>query len=408
MSFSELDLDPRLERALLRAGYSKPTTIQKAVLETALEQRDILASAPTGTGKTAAFLLPALQHLLDFRRRDPGHARVLILTPTRELAEQVRQYGEKLIEGTGLTIGAIVGGRDFQLDADLLGGNLDLLVATPGRLLHYLEQEKFDPRQVELLIIDEADRMLDMGFMPDVERLAGEVRWRKQTMLFSATLEGSGLERFVSTLLEDPVRCDAQPPRSERKKINQLAYRCDDASHKFKILTRLLAQPDCERSIIFCRTKERATALHAQLFAAKFRVAVLQGGMTQGKRDDALLKFKEGRVKHLIATDVAARGLDVPQISHVINFDMPRSGDVYLHRIGRTARAGAKGTAISLVEAHDAPMLTKVQRYTEEPIRNRVIDDLRPQTRAPKFRKPKKSKVAAKKKGSKKAKPGKG
>ncbi len=404
MSFSELDLDPRLERALARAGYSKPTTIQKAVLETALEQRDILASAPTGTGKTAAFLLPALQHLLDFRRRDPGHARVLILTPTRELAEQVRQYGEKLIEGTGLTIGAIVGGRDYQLDADLLSGNLDLLVATPGRLLHYLEQEKFDPRQVELLIIDEADRMLDMGFMPDVERLAGEVRWRKQTMLFSATLEGSGLERFVSALLQDPVRCDAKPPRSERKKINQLAYRCDDASHKFKILTRLMAQPDCERSIIFCRTKERATALHAQLFAAKFRVAVLQGGMVQGKRDDALLKFKEGRVKHLIATDVAARGLDVPEISHVFNFDMPRSGDVYLHRIGRTARAGAKGTAISLVEAHDAPMLAKVQRYTEEPIRSRVIEDLRPQTRAPKFRKPKKSKAAGKKKAIKKAK----
>ncbi|GAA4877584.1 ATP-dependent RNA helicase SrmB [Ferrimonas pelagia] len=396
MSFPDLDLDPRLERALLDAGYQKPTTIQSAVLEAALEQRDIMASAPTGTGKTAAFLLPALQHLLDFPRRDLGHARILILTPTRELAEQVCQYGKKLMARTELTVGSIVGGRDFEMDADLLRGNLDILVATPGRLIQYLEDEKFDPRQVEMLIIDEADRMLDMGFMPAVERIAGEVRWRKQTMLFSATLEGRGLDSFVERLLESPITCEAKPPRSERKKINQLAYRADDAGHKFKLLTALMAQEDCERSIIFVRTKERATELHAKLFAKKFRVAVLQGGMTQAKRDDALLKFKEGRVKHLIATDVAARGLDVPEISHVFNYDMPRSGDVYLHRIGRTARAGAKGTAVSLVEAHDHPMLQKVQRYTEEGIRSRFVDGLRPTSKEPRFTKPKKSKSAAK------------
>ncbi|QIZ77459.1 ATP-dependent RNA helicase SrmB [Ferrimonas lipolytica] len=404
MSFLELDLDPRLLSALAKAGYTKPTTIQTEVLECALEQRDILANAPTGTGKTAAFLLPAIQHLLDFRRRDPGHARVLILTPTRELAEQVRQYGEKLVRGTELTIGAIVGGRDYQLDADLLTANLDILVATPGRLEYYLESERFDPRQVELLIIDEADRMLDLGFMPVVEHIANEVRWRKQTMLFSATLEGSGLNQFVHKLLEDPVRCDAKPPRSERKKINQSYYRADDANHKYKLLKRLLADEECERSIIFVRTRERAVQLNSKLFASKVRIAVLQGDMAQGQRDRAIELFKEGKVKHLVATDVAARGLDIQDVTHVINYDLPRKGDIYLHRIGRTARAGAKGSAVSIVEAHDYPHLEKIQRYVGEPIRYRVIESLRPLSKAPKFGKPKKTKAKAKTSASKKKK----
>ncbi|MFI3245875.1 MAG: ATP-dependent RNA helicase SrmB [Ferrimonas sp.] len=396
MSFLELDLDPRLINALAKAGYQKPTTIQTAVLEHALEQRDIMANAPTGTGKTAAFLLPALQHLLDFPRREPGHARVLILTPTRELAEQVRQYGEKLCRGTDLTIGAIVGGRDYQLDADLLTANLDILVATPGRLEYYLQSERFDPRQVELLIIDEADRMLDLGFMPVVQMIANEVRWRKQTMLFSATLEGSGIEQFAKELLNDPIRCDAKPPRSERKKINQNYYRADNLAHKDKILMRLLAEPECERSIIFVRTKDRAVQLNGKLFARKVRIAVLQGDMAQGQRDRAIELFKEGKVHHLVATDVAARGLDIADVTHVINYDMPRKGDTYLHRIGRTARAGAKGSAISIVEAHDFPSLEKIQRYVGEPIRYRVYDNLRPLTREPKFKKPKKAKITAK------------
>ncbi|WP_156904886.1 ATP-dependent RNA helicase SrmB [Ferrimonas senticii] len=393
MSFIDLDLDPRLLTALEKAGYSKPTTIQNAVLEAALEQRDILASAPTGTGKTAAFLLPAIQHLLDFPRRGPGHARVLILTPTRELAEQVRQYGEKLVRGTDLTIGAIVGGRDYQLDADLLTANLDILVATPGRLEYYLQSERFDPRQVELLIIDEADRMLDMGFMPVVEQIANETRWRKQTMLFSATLEGAGIDQFVDRILQEPVRCDAKPPRSERKKINQSYYRADDLAHKDKLLMRILNDPSCERSIIFVRTKDRAVVLNGKLFARKVRIAVLQGNMAQGQRDRAIELFKEGKVKHLVATDVAARGLDIPEVTHVINYDLPRKGDTYLHRIGRTARAGAKGSAVSIVEAHDHPSLEKIQRYVGEPIRYRVMEGLKPLSRVPKFTKPKKSKL---------------
>ncbi|MBY6186503.1 ATP-dependent RNA helicase SrmB [Marinobacter hydrocarbonoclasticus] len=401
MSFADFDLDPRLERALAKSGYTKPTTIQRAVLEAALEERDILASAPTGTGKTAAYLLPALQHLLDFPRRESGHARVLILTPTRELALQVKEYGAKLLAGTGLAIGAIVGGKDYQLDADLLKVNLDILVATPGRLIMYLEDEKFDPRQVEVMVIDEADRMLDMGFMPVVDRIAAETRWRKQTMLFSATLEGSGLDNFVRELLDDPVHCDAKPPRSERKKITQYYYRADDLDHKFKLLKRLLDDPECTRAVIFTKTRDKATELHAKLFAAKIRTSVLQGAMVQGKRDDALERFREGRVQVLVATDVAARGIDVIGITHVINFDLPRTSDVYLHRIGRTARAGAKGTAINLVEAHDMPMLDRIQRYLEDPIKPRVIESLRPRSKAPTFSKPKKKDAKGKKKDSK-------
>ncbi|MBY5992464.1 ATP-dependent RNA helicase SrmB [Ferrimonas balearica] len=404
MSFADFDLDPRLERALTKSGYTKPTTIQTAVLEPALEQRDILASAPTGTGKTAAYLVPAVQHLLDFPRREPGHARVLILVPTRELALQVKAYGEKLLSGVDLTIGAIVGGKDYQVDADLLKQNMDLLVATPGRLIMYLEKEKFDPRQVEMMVIDEADRMLDMGFMPVVDRIAAETRWRKQTMLFSATLEGEGLEGFVRELLEDPAHCDAKPPRSERKKITQYYYRADDKAHKFALLTHLLAEPECTRAVIFTKTREAAIELHGKLFAAKVRTAVLQGAMVQGKRDDALERFKSGSVQVLVATDVAARGLDVAGVTHVFNYDLPRSSDVYLHRIGRTARAGAKGMAINLVEAHDQPMLERIQRYTDEPVKARVIDSLRPQTKAPRFSKPKKkakSATGAKKKPKK-------
>ncbi len=404
MSFTDFDLDPRLEKALAKSGYTKPTTIQRAVLEAALEARDVLASAPTGTGKTAAYLLPALQHLLDFPRREPGHARVLVLTPTRELAQQVKEYGAKLVAGTPLEIGAIVGGKDYQLDADLLKQNLDILVATPGRLMMYLEEEKFDPRQVEVMIIDEADRMLDMGFMPVVDRIAAETRWRRQTMLFSATLEGAGLDSFVRELLDDPVHCQANPPRSERKKITQYYYRADDVEHKFKLLKRLLADPECTRAVIFTKTRERATELHAQLFAAKIRTAVLQGAMVQGKRDDALERFRAGKVQVLVATDVAARGIDIPGITHVFNYDLPRTSDVYLHRIGRTARAGAKGTAINLVEAHDMPMLDKIQRYVDEPIKPRVIESLRPRTKAPKFTKPKKK---ADDKGKKKKRSGK-
>ncbi|WP_028109222.1 ATP-dependent RNA helicase SrmB [Ferrimonas futtsuensis] len=395
MSFDKLELDSRLMRAVTKAGYTTPTSVQEEVIPLAMEQKDILANAPTGTGKTAAYLLPALQHLLDFPRKDPGHARVLVLTPTRELATQVREYADKLLAGLGLITGTLTGGVDYNQDNEMLGKNLDLLVATPGRLMDYIEKEKVACRDVEILVIDEADRMLDMGFGPTVDRIAAEARWRKQTLLFSATLEGNAVEGFARELLDEPARISTSPSRRERKKIAQYYYRADDANHKLALLKRLLADEECTKAVVFVRTRERVEKLIAQMDRAGIRTNCLKGEMPQAKRDAAIARFRDGEIKVLIATDVAARGLDIQGITHVINYDLPRHADTYVHRIGRTARAGAKGCAISIVEAHDHPYLGKIERYVGEPIRRRVFQDMKPQTKEPST--PKKAKKPASK-----------
>ncbi|PSJ36772.1 ATP-dependent RNA helicase SrmB [Zobellella taiwanensis] len=378
MTFEQLELDPILVRALARMGYARPTTIQSQVIPEAMSGRDIMASAPTGTGKTAAFLLPACQHLLDFPRRQAGPARVLILTPTRELAKQVADDAKALLKETGLRVETITGGIDAEKHLPALTKTTDIVVATPGRLLQYIEEESFDSRDIEMLILDEADRMLDMGFIGDVDRIAAEARWRRQTMLFSATLEGRGLMKFAADILKEPVELSAEPPRSERKKINQWLHLADNPEHKFALLVHLLRQPDVTRSIVFVKTRERLMELASRLQQEGLDNAWLRGEMDQDKRFEALRRFRNGKVNILVATDVAARGIDLPEVSHVINFDMPRTADVYVHRIGRTGRAGRKGTAISLVEAHDMPMVVKVERYTDQKLKRRVIDELRP------------------------------
>ncbi|MFL0675932.1 ATP-dependent RNA helicase SrmB [Salmonella enterica subsp. enterica serovar Enteritidis] len=358
-TFSELELDESLLDALQDKGFTRPTAIQAAAIPPALDGRDVLGSAPTGTGKTAAYLLPALQHLLDFPRKKSGPPRILILTPTRELAMQVADHARELAKHTHLDI------------------------ATTGRLLQYIKEENFDCRAVETLILDEADRMLDMGFAQDIEHIAGETRWRKQTMLFSATLEGDAIKDFAERLLEDPVEVSANPSTRERKKIHQWYYRADNFEHKVALLKHLLKQDDATRSIVFVRKRERVHELAETLRLAGINNCYLEGEMAQIKRNEGIKRLTDGRVNVLVATDVAARGIDIPDVSHVINFDMPRSGDTYLHRIGRTGRAGRKGTAISLVEAHDHLLLLKIGRYIEEPLKARVIDELRPTTRAP-------------------------
>ncbi|ONG14281.1 ATP-dependent RNA helicase SrmB [Escherichia coli] len=357
-TFSELELDESLLEALQDKGFTRPTAIQAAAIPPALDGRDVLGSAPTGTGKTAAYLLPALQHLLDFPRKKSGPPRILILTPTRELAMQVADHARELAKHTHLDIATITGGVAYMNHAEVFSENQDIVVATTGRLLQYIKEENFDCRAVETLILDEADRMLDMG----------------------------------ST--------------RERKKIHQWYYRADDLEHKTALLVHLLKQPEATRSIVFVRKRERVHELANWLREAGINNCYLEGEMVQGKRNEAIKRLTEGRVNVLVATDVAARGIDIPDVSHVFNFDMPRSGDTYLHRIGRTARAGRKGTAISLVEAHDHLLLGKVGRYIEEPIKARVIDELRPKTRAPSEKqtgKPSK-KVLAKRAEKKKAK----
>ncbi|NAX22467.1 ATP-dependent RNA helicase SrmB [Vibrio sp. V39_P1S14PM300] len=400
-TFADLDLDPNLLTAIEEMGYSRPTQIQAQAIPEALEGRDILASAPTGTGKTAAFVLPALQFLSDFPRRKPGPARVLILTPTRELAMQVADQARALAKHTKLNIFTITGGVQYQEHADILATTQDIVVATPGRLMEYIEAERFDCRAIEWLILDEADRMLDMGFGPTVDRLSSECRWRKQTLLFSATLEGKGVEGFTADLLKEPAEVDAEPSRRERKKIAQWYHRADDMEHKLALLKTIITE-QAERTIVFLKTRERLAELRAELESAQIPCAWIQGEMPQDRRNNAISRFRTGDVNVLLATDVAARGIDLPDVSHVINYDMPRSADVYLHRIGRTARAGKKGNAVSLVEAHDQPMMDRVARYVKEDIKERFIKELRPKHKKPVFKKKKKDdkKKAATKKAT--------
>jgi ATP-dependent RNA helicase SrmB len=402
-TFADLDLDPILLEAIEEIGYSRPTQVQAEAIPQALDGRDVLASAPTGTGKTASFALPALQYLLDFPRKKGGPARILVLTPTRELAMQVADQTRALAKNTNLNVITITGGVTYDTHADILSQTQDIVVATPGRLMEYIEGERFDCRAIEWLVLDEADRMLDMGFGPVVDRLSAECRWRKQTLLFSATLEGKGVEGFTADLLKNPAEIDAQPPLRERKKITQWYHRADTAEHKLNLLKHILTE-QAERTIVFLKTRERLAELRQQLDSAQIPCVWIQGEMPQDRRNNAISRFREGSVNVLLATDVAARGIDLPDVSHVINYDLPRSADIYLHRIGRTARAGKKGIAISLVEAHDQPMMDRVGRYTKELIKERFIDGMRPTHKKPTFNKKKKVKKDAKKSTTKKKK----
>ena len=387
--FSELELDSELLRAIDEIGYSRPTVVQAQAIPHALDGKDVMASAPTGTGKTAAFLLPMIQHLQDFPRKKPGPARILILTPTRELAIQVADHARALSKYTNLKVFTITGGISYDEHAELLGKTQDIVVATPGRLMEYIESEKFDCRAIECLILDEADRMLDMGFGKIVERINHECRWRRQSLLFSATLEGKGVREFSETILNEPLEVNADPSRRERKKIQQMYLRCDNMDHKLALLANIITE-QAERTIIFVKTRERLGILRGQLDAMGIPCNWIQGEMAQAARTNMITRFRDGVVNVLIATDVAARGIDLPDISHVINFDMPRTAEVYLHRIGRTARAGKKGTAIALVEAHDQSMMERISRYMQEDVPERFIHGLRPKT--------KKSNTAKKKK----------
>ncbi len=376
--FEQFDLDSALLGGVANAGFKKPTSIQELVLPVAMTGKDVLASAPTGTGKTAAFLLPAAQHLLDYPRRGSGFPRVLILSPTRELAIQTHEQCEKLTALTDIKSAVITGGVNYGSHKEVLTGNTDILVATPGRLMEYIESEQFDSREVEILILDEADRMLAMGFAETINRIVGEARWRKQTMLFSATLEGAAVVRFSRELLNDPVFLEANPSRKEKAKIHQWMHLADDKEHKYALLLNILQQEEVERALVFANKRETVQYLSGKLYADNMPCVWLEGKMQQDKRNTSVERLRNGTVNVLVATDVAERGLDIDDITHVINFDMPRTADIYLHRIGRTGRAGNKGTAISLVEAHDMTVIGKIERYIKERLPRRVIETLRP------------------------------
>lgn len=401
--WDQLELDSALVNTLLDAGLLKPTKIQQEVIPLALDARDVLAASPTGTGKTLAFLLPAIQHLLDYPRRSSGSARVLVLAPTRELAEQIGRQSELLCAAVGLTSLTVTGGVNFGSHTGAFKEDLDIVIATPGRLLDYLGDEKFSAEELEILVLDEADRMLDMGFRQPVEQIINEARNLRQRLLFSATADHHTLATFSKQVLAKPEFINVEPPRREKGKIHQWVHIADDVSHKQALLKHLLGEFN-GRVLVFVRKRERAHELAEFLQKLGYGAVALEGGLPQDERQKRLKSFSDVRQRILVATDVAARGLDIPDVELVVNFDLPRKGDTFLHRIGRTGRAGKTGTAIALVEAHDAENLGRIERYLTERLERRFIPELRPKFKFPEPHK--KSKAKKKKKGVKSDKSG--
>lgn len=397
IDWQDLELDESLIFSLKEQQLNKPSKVQQHSIPVALDGQDLLLSAPTGTGKTLGFLLPALQHLLDFPRQQPGPARVLVLAPTRELAEQIHQQAQMFTQLTQLRSVVVTGGINYGSQLQQLEKSHDVLIATPGRLLDILLAEQYQLEAIEWLIIDEADRMLDMGFAKTVEEIAQHARHRQQSILSSATLEGAGVINFSKRLLNDPQRVEVQPPKRERGKINQWVHLADTDEHKQQLLLTTLANYP-GRQIVFVKTRERVAKVAAFLQAQGTHVLHLRGDMPQADRQRIIQQYKQQDNAALVATDIAARGLDIDTVTVVINYDLPKQADTYLHRIGRTARGGAKGTAVSLVEAHDALLLGRIERYLKQKLERRVIEGMRPQYKFPSTEKKRPKKKTQKKK----------
>ena len=376
MSFESLALHPSILRAVAEAGYDTPTPIQAQAIPEVLSGRDIMASAQTGTGKTAAFTLPALNLLATPHESKSRGPRILVLTPTRELAAQVNEAARKYGKYIRARTVSIVGGMPYPLQNKLLSQPLDILVATPGRFIDHMERGRIDLSRLQMLVLDEADRMLDMGFMPDVERICAALPTERQTLLFSATLDGIG--HIAKQFLRNPVTIQVAGQKEKHANIEQRLHFVDDMTHKNKLLEHLLIAPDMNQAIIFTSTKRHADVLAEDLYAAGHKTAALHGDMTQGARNRTLTKLRHGDVKVLVATDVAARGIDVQGISHVINYDLPKFAEDYVHRIGRTGRANNTGIAISFASNMDRHILRKIEQFTGQRLEAAVIEGFEP------------------------------
>jgi len=377
MTFEELKLHPAILKAIADTGYTEPTPIQAQAIPEVIAGHDLMASAQTGSGKTAAFILPALNRLAtpsEVRSKGP---RVLVLTPTRELAQQVCDAAGKYGKHMRLKVISILGGMPYPVQNRLLSGFVDILVATPGRLIDHLERGRIDFSRLEMLILDEADRMLDMGFVDDVERIAAATPKTRQTLLFSATLEGV-VGNLASRLLKEPKKITVSAAKDKHENIEQRMMFADDVAHKNRLLSHLLTDAEVNQALVFTATKRDADGLADQLSAQGHSVAALHGDMSQRERNRTLLNMRNGNLRVLVATDVAARGLDVAGISHVINFDLPKQAEDYVHRIGRTGRGGASGIAISFASNRDAQLLKRIERYTEQRIQMHTIEGLEP------------------------------
>jgi len=369
LNFEQFNLDSRLMPGIKYAGYETATPIQEAAIPAALRGRDIIGTAQTGTGKTAAFVLPILSKLLDGPR---GMPRALIVTPTRELAEQIYQVVRALSAGTRLRSATIYGGVGANRQIKALKEGVEILVATPGRLLDLVQQRYAKLERVEILVLDEGDRMFDMGFLPDVRRIIKAVPVQRQTMLFSATFP-SEVEQLAAQSLTNPQRISMGLSRPAHT-VTHALYPVP-AHLKSALLLKLLKQTATESVLVFTRTKHRAEKVARQIAHAGFRVTSLHSNRTQGQREQALSGFKSGHFPIMVATDIAARGLDVENISHVINYDMPDTADAYIHRIGRTGRAQRTGDAFTLVTPEDNDMIRALERIMRGPIKREILPD---------------------------------
>ena len=361
MNFNEFALDPVILKNLETKGYITPTPIQSQAIPPLLEGKDLLGIAQTGTGKTAAFTLPMLQrlHPRDFGLA-PNRPRTLILAPTRELANQIKEqldiYGKDLKLKTAVIFGGV--GQANQVNA--LRNGLDFLIATPGRLLDLMEQGFCKLDQIEIFVLDEADRMLDMGFIHDIKKIIAKLPEKKQTMLFSATMPDE-IARIADRILKNPVRVEVTPPSTTVERIDQKVIFCRK-SEKYQLLRKLIGKEETQLMLVFTRTKHGANKIVEYLAKYKIHSAAIHGNKSQTAREMALANFKSGKIKVLIATDIAARGIDVKGVTHVINFDLPVDAESYVHRIGRTARAGTEGDAISFCDETERDALARVQK----------------------------------------------
>ncbi|MCA6217748.1 DEAD/DEAH box helicase [Ideonella sp. B7] len=392
MSFESLGLDEALLSAVRTAGYENPTEVQARAIPAALAGRDLRVCSATGSGKTASFVLPALMRVLE-ARKDPANKpkrgevkgpRILVLVPTRELSMQVAKaasdYGRHV---QWLSVTSVVGGVPYPAQLKALRSPLDILIATPGRLIDHIQSGKAVLENVEMLVLDEADRMLDMGFIEDIEHIAAQLPAKRQTLMASATFDGE-VGRLAQRLQkEDVERIEVDGHTAKHENITQQLMWADSIDHKQALLDSLLTDRAVDQAVVFTSTQVDADFLADRLADMGHKVAALHGGMPQGRRNRVLQGLRSRQLRILVATDVAARGIDVPTITHVINYGLPLKAEDYVHRIGRTGRAGREGRAVTLAERRDVPMIRRIQQYTTQPIPVITVEGLEPSRPAP-------------------------
>jgi len=376
MSFKSLGLNNALLKAVEKQGYDTPSPIQEKAIPLILEGKDVLASAQTGTGKTAGFTLPMLQLLDGTRHPKFRPIRALVLTPTRELAAQVydnvREYGAFL----NMKSTAVFGGVKAKAQIATIRQGVDVLVATPGRLLDLENQGALSLKRVEILVLDEADRMLDMGFLRDIKKIMSLMPSKRQNLLFSATFSRE-IKELASGILRNPVLVEATPENSTAEKVSQKVYRVDKGQ-KTALLTKLISEGNWKQVLIFTRTKHGANKLTKKLLESKISAAAIHGNKSQGARTKALAGFKNNDIRVLVATDIAARGLDIPLLPHVINYELPNVPEDYVHRIGRTGRAGAEGEALSLVCIEEMEYVRQIEKLLKQKLDTQVFEGFEP------------------------------